>query len=195
MKNIILHFQNISLFCISIASLFSVINYNIYKNNIYFEQLLPIVFIHSIIDFFLTNSIDLKIHHIFVFSIILLNNNNNNVLIEDRFIIIYSLLKTEISSIFYILKYYIPNNTIYATINNLTFYITFLKFRIIDNYLEIFNNNTIDIIINKYLYKNYFIKYYLIISLYGLYILNIYWFFILTKILYKVINKKFITKK
>ena len=125
----------------------------------------------------------------------MLNNNNNNVLIEDRFIIIYSLLKTEISSIFYILKYYIPNNTIYATINNLTFYITFLKFRIIDNYLEIFNNNTIDIIINKYLYKNYFIKYYLIISLYGLYILNIYWFFILTKILYKVINKKFITKK
>jgi hypothetical protein len=191
--------QNISLFGIACSSFCSYLYYNIcstfYENNLGneynkpFDLLLPIVGLHAFADFFLTKSIDLKLHHICIFGIIFYNNYNN-VSQEDRFIFLYPLLKTEISSIFYVLKYWLPQKTMLYNVNTILFYLSFLKLRIYDFYYEIiYNNVSFDIIFKKYSYSNYYLSSILLISCYGLYILNLYWFLIMNKILYKTITK------
>ena len=192
----ILHAQNISLFFISLYSLFSFINYNLQEVNDDkselikpFDALMPIVGTHSIIDLFLTNTNDIRIHHIIILFIIFYNYYND-VKPEDRFLISYPLLKTEISSIFYVLKYWLSKNSSFYTINSLIFYGCFLKFRIIDFYYEVINNNyTLNIIFNKYSGSSSLMSYMLSFSCYGLYLLNIYWFMIINKILFKSISK------
>ena len=153
-----------------------------------FDILFPFVGLHALIDFFLTNSYDLKLHHFFIFGIIFYNYYYN-VSSEYRFIFSYPLLKTEISSIFYVLKYWLPKKTILYNLNSILFYILFFKLRIYDFYYEIiYNNISFDITFQKYSPTNYYLSSILLISCYGLYILNLYWFLILNKILYKTIT-------
>jgi hypothetical protein len=151
---------------------------------------MPIVGCHALIDFFATSSYSLKLHHLCIFGIILYNYYYN-VLSSDRFIFIYPLLKTEISSIFYAAKYYLPKNTFAYTINNLLFYTAFAKFRIWDYYYEIlYLHGPFNMVIQKYSQTDNILSSILILSCYGLYILNIYWFLILNKILYKTVVTK-----
>ena len=190
--------QNISLFIIACSSFLSYLYYNLaplyYENNKGdfnkpFDILLPFVGLHAFTDFFLTNSYDLKLHHLCIFGIIFYNYYCN-VSIEYRFIFLYPLLKTEISSIFYVLKFWLPKKTILYNVNTILFYILFLKLRIYDFYYEIiYNNVSFDIVFQKYSPTNYYISSILLISCYGLYILNLYWFLIMNKILYKTITK------
>ena len=53
---------------------------------------------------------------------------------------LYTLLKTEISSIFYVLKYWLPKKSSIYNINLILFYSSFFKFRILDYYYEIIYN-------------------------------------------------------
>ena len=185
--------QNTSLFIIACSSLFS---YLYYINNGEeedfkkpFHILLPVVGLHAFIDFFLTKSYDLKLHHICIFGVIFYNYYYN-VSPEYRFIFLYSLLKTEISSIFYVLKYWLPKKTIIYNLNTILFYISFFKLRIYNFYYEvIYNHFSFQIIIQKYSSSNYYLSNILFISCYGLFILNLYWFLIMNKILYKMITK------
>jgi len=198
--DLLFNIQNISLFIISVSSLFSCIYYNtlnassdgfnIDKVIIPFDVLMPVVGFHATIDFFITKTYDLKLHHIFVLGIIFYNYYYS-VVPSDRFIFLYPLLKTEISSIFYVLKHWIPKNSYIYNINLLLFFCTFFKFRIYDFYYELINNQQHFIeSINKYYSKtNYFTYYILLVSCFGLFFLNIYWFLILCKIAYKTITK------
>lgn len=195
-----LNIQNVMLFLLSISSLFSFLYYNINSNyftnsagdikNVSkpFDLLMPFVTIHAITDLFLTKSTDLKIHHFSVLGV-LFYNYYYNVSEIDRFPIIYSLLKTEISSIFYVLKYWLPKNTLVSNINTALFYLGFLKFRIIDLYFDLVNSSHVFDIINKYSSSNIILSSLLFSSCYGLYLLNLYWFVIINKILYKGIDK------
>lgn len=154
-----------------------------------FDTLIPFVGLHAFTDFFLTNSYDLKIHHLCIIGIIFYNYYYN-VSTEDRFIFLYPLLKTEISSIFYVLKYWLPKKTILYNVNTILFYMLFLKLRIYDFYYEIiYNNISFDIVFQRYSPTNYYLSSILLISCYGLYILNLYWFLIMNKILYKTITQ------
>jgi hypothetical protein len=199
--------QNFCLFIISCCSFFSYLYYNInilWYGNIEngcegeylpsqftkpFDLLLPIVGLHAFTDFFITKSYDLKLHHLCILGIIFYNNYYN-VSSEYRFLFLYPLLKTEISSIFYVLKYWLPKKTIIYNVNIILFYLSFAKFRIYDFYYEIiYNNVSFDIVFQKYSQSNYFLSSILLISCYVLYILNLYWFLILNKILYKTITK------
>jgi hypothetical protein len=128
--------QNIAIFTIAVSSLFSYLYYNTkliwYTTNessvagadvsnvggdigsssdftYMYDMLLPVVGFHAIIDFFLTKSYDLKIHHLFIFGVIFYGQYYN-VESRDRFIILYPFVNTEISSIFYVLKYWLPKN-------------------------------------------------------------------------------------
>jgi len=102
----------------------------------------------------------------------------------------YPLLKTEISSIFYVLKYWLPTKSIIYNINAILFYISFFKLRIFDFYYEvIYNNSKFEIIFENYSQTNYLLSSILLISCYGLYLLNLYWFLIINKIVYKEIAK------
>jgi len=192
--------QNISLFFIACSSLFSYLYYNLaplWCGNIEgggdfttpFDLLVPIVGLHAFIDFFLTNSYDLKLHHLCIFGVIFYNYYYN-VSIEYRFIFLYPLLKTEISSIFYVLKYWLPKNTILYNINTILFYISFVKLRIYDFYYEIiYKNSSFTTVFQVYSPTNYYLSSILLVSCYGLYILNLYWFSIMNKILYKTFTK------
>ena len=154
-----------------------------------FDILLPFVGLHAFTDFFITNSYDLKFHHLCIFGIIFYNYYYN-VSTEYRFIFLYPLLKTEISSIFYVLKFWLPKKTILYNVNTILFYISFVKLRIYDFYYEIiYNNISFNIVFQRYSMSNYYLSSILLISCYGLYILNLYWFLIMNKILYKTITK------
>lgn len=193
--------NNISVFIIASLCFLLCLYYNLihswYENNNnmnknltkLFDLLIPVVGLHAAWDFFLTKSYDLKIHHLCIFGIIFCNCYYN-VSIEYRFIFLYPLLKTEISSFFYVLKYWIPKETILYNVNIILFYISFLKLRIYDFYYEIiYNNISFNIVFDKYSQSNYYLSYIFLISCYGLYILNLYWFLIMNKIIYKTISK------
>ena len=191
--------QNVSLFAISVSSLFSYIYYNshllwygnaIGGGDIWFERLFPLVGIHATVDFFLTKNTDLRLHHACIFGI-LFYNSYYSVSAESRFPFLYPLLKTEISSLFYVLKYWLPPKSPFYGINSLLFYIAFYKFRIWDFYSGIIHNHTtLSTVFNRYSGSNAVMSAVLSASCYGLYILNLYWFLILNKILYKQIVKR-----
>ena len=150
--------QNISLFGISISVFFQCLFYNIksnydenYKNNTTsFDVFVPLVGIHAFVDLFITKSNDLKLHHVFILSI-LFYNYYYGVVSEDKFNIVYTLLKTEISSIFYVLKYWLPKSTNVYFVNNLLFYFFFFKFRIYDFYHGLITNHyQFELLFEKY---------------------------------------------
>lgn len=204
--------QNSSLFIISIVAFLSYLNYNlqpIWYQNIDnevidnfgggafskpYDILLPFVVVHASIDFFINKSYDLKLHHLCVIGIYFYNMYNN-VSTEYRFMFLYPLLNTEISSIFYVLKFWLPNKSFIYNLNTILFYLSFFKFRIYDFYYKIIQNNfCFYTIFQKYSNSDYS-SYVLLLSCYILYILNIYWFLIMNKILYKIFAKNINTDK
>jgi hypothetical protein len=229
MDDIILNIQNITVFGISIYSIYCCVNYYLitgqtiniltpllggeggfpdvftdttpsddiqncdsYNKSSFikpFDYLFICVQIYAFIDLFLVKTNDLIIHHLCIFGMKFYNWYNN---VDDvnRFLFGYSLLKTEISSIFLVLKYWIPEKTYAHTINALLLYVSFFKFRIFDMYNEIIHGNYVfDIVLNKYTPDSPVISGVLYVSVYGLYLLNAYWFLIMTKILYKQLCK------
>ena len=193
----ILDIQNTSLFIIACSSFTCYLYYNLapvfYGNDGEytkpFHMLLPFVGLHAVIDFFINKSYDIKFHHFCIFGI-MLYDIYYNISLEDRFIFLYPLLKTEISSIFYVLKEWLPKKTVLYNINSLLFLVSFIKFRLYDYYYEIiYNNIYFDIIFQKYSPHNYYLPAISLASCYGLYILNLYWFSIIIKILYKTMVK------
>jgi hypothetical protein len=199
-SDLILNIQNVSLFIISMSSFFACVNYNMHdmsyddgtlldKVVMPFDLLLPVVGLHATIDFFVTKSYDIKLHHIFVLGIIFYNYYNN-VSVADRFLFLYPLLKTEISSFFYVLKYWLPKNSLISNINMLLFYGAFLKLRIYDYFYELINNqHPFHVLNTNYYQTNYYTYPILVVSCWGLYLLNVYWFLIMNKIVYKNIAK------
>jgi hypothetical protein len=197
--------QNILPFLISVFCLYSCVSYynNCYNKTLYeintnccnktqlLERGMYLVCIQVFIDLFIKKSYAMKLHHIFVLSF-LFYNNYYSVSSNDRIILLFPLIKTEISSVFLIFKKWIPENTIVHHINSTLFFVTFFKFRIIDFYNQIlYNNIHYNYIVDKYSKKNIFMSMFLLFSLYGLYILNIYWFLIINKIIFKKLFSQF----
>jgi len=183
--NTILHIKNITLFGICIIASYMCINFNVTNNCDIFKNIHPILGVFFLIDLFFTKSNDIFIHHIISLCILLygfiLTVENN-----DKCILNYTLINTEMSTIFLILKCYINKNSKWYHINNGIFYLLFFKFRLIDYYNNVIRyDSTLYLIINKYTPNNYLGTGILLVSSYGLYILNLYWFLIMNKILFK----------
>jgi hypothetical protein len=176
-------------------SVSGIIAYNIYlcnyvsKNNI--NNSLILLNIYFIIDFFICR-IDIKIHHVLIL-LLMLFNYYYDVATSDSYIIILALYKTEYSTTFLsienILKYNKKIQTYISPINKLLFFITFVKFRIYDLYNNVIINPDFYYQMDKYTTTT-FSKLFLYTSIYGFYILNLYWVLIICKITIKsVINK------
>jgi hypothetical protein len=129
--------------------------------------------IYSFVDLFMTKSYESRIHHIFTLT---LCNHYYTISLDTKVAVVYPLLHTEISSIFYILKFWLQPDTNVYNINLLVFYLTFFKFRIFDFYNLIYKNHS-------------FISSYILYSSIGLFAMNMYWFTIMNKMLYKLISK------
>ena len=181
--------QNASLFAIASWALFSRVYHNFTNSAAPFEALRPIVGVHAVLDLFVNKSRDVKLHHMCILGIFVYNNYYS-VLPEHQFPFLYHFLNTEISSIFYVLKCWLPPNTVVYNLNNAAFYVSFAKFRIFDLYRDVIHNHSpFELTFQEYSHSNPYLSSILLISCYGLYILNLYWFLILNKILYKMAAK------
>lgn len=205
----ILNIQNITLFGIGLYSTYCYLNYYLHTgetSNSFirstdslpnaqnasnyikpFDNLFFFIRIHAGVDIFFVRTIDVKLHHLCILGIYFYNWCITSTAI-DRFIFSSALFKAEISSIFLVLTYWLPENTYAYKVNSLLFYATFWKFRIFDMYNELIKDNcAFDIVINTHTPSSP-LNIVLYVSIYGLYTLNVYWFLLLTKILYEKIS-------
>ena len=180
----------VSLFCISLSSFASYLyyHYSLFVNGpnewgaIPFDVLYKGVAVHTVLDLYYCNTYVMKIHHLFILSI-LFYNEWYQAPIEHRFLFTYPMLKTEISSIFFVLNEWLPKHTNIHHVNSLLFYVSFLKLRVYDYYVDLIQENIVlGEIIRVYSTKLSFVLYF---SVYGLYSLNLYWIFVMNKLVYK----------
>ncbi len=148
----------------------------------YLDFTCKVILFHAIIELFITK-LDIFLHHLCVINLIyykLYYEKNNN---SD--LITISLIKTELSTIFLVFHFYfikIKKNNIIEKINMINDYLFVSSFFILRVYLYFTN-----IIMNKYTYVNLYSDYNyslinhmpLYLSIYGLYILNLYWFYLI----------------
>jgi len=182
-----LHYQNASLFTISLIS-FIFYTYNtIFVVPISNNYIINIILVYCFIDIFFTKSKANLCHHICVLG---LGYYFFNYTLPYNHPVILLVLKTESTSIFLVLKYYINKNSILYTINNATFAILFFKIRIVDQYYNIFDKNSeMYSLIKTNSPDDKFSNSLLIFGVCGLYILNIYWFCLIISATYKIIFK------
>ena len=154
---------------------------------------IPFIFLHFIIDLFFCKS-DIKLHHAFGILIVLFKYYHNVSSADDATIVL-SMYKTEISTFFYVINIYL-NQLSYCPhyiklANQSLFLTTFIKFRIYDYYVDIISNEAMYTTLVKYTNNDLFQNIFLYTGLYGLFALNLYWFIIMCKIMYKPIQKWF----
>lgn len=187
--------QNVSLFIISSYSfsIYCYLNYittpiittNNYDYIQYYDNILPIIAVHAFADLFITKKPDLQFHHLLVLSIFYFNYYYN-ITPEHKYIFIQTLLNTEISSLFLVLKFWLPKKYYIYNFNLGLFYATFFKFRIYNYFYAIVNNlEPFEQLTLNYSVSSEPLYYLFIASCYSLFALNVYWFSILTKILCK----------
>lgn len=188
-KTAINNFQNIISFAIYVT-----MTYYYFTDN--FEPCHNILYAYLAFDVFFAQP-DAILHHICCF-IMLSGKNTYNLTNEEIYIQMKPLIKTEISSIFLVFKLVYENNLpdsikqnrivkVLYHINDLTFVTTFVKTRIWDLLFDAVLNPEIhrrnathaedSILRNLHLYSGF----------YGLYILNLYWFAIICKKMYKTL--------
>jgi len=145
-----------------------------------------IVGLMCLIDFFYIKKRAMIIHHIFVLMMIDYMNTHPDIVIREN--IISVILSTEVSTIFlinnsllsnnYIKQYFLKINcylvTIIKNINSIFFIYTFLYYRIYNYYYYLILDKSTNIVFLKYS-KNIYEFYEIYISIYGLFILNLYW--------------------
>ena len=168
--------------------------YGIYELNNEYKYLPKLLFIYFSIDIFLQDKIEGIIHHIIsLFLSYQFHKIQNDGYLEDVKDIINLGIMMEYSNIFLFLKNILDKINVenmsemtklkhqcYKTITELGFIFCFIRYRIVENYLFLFEDNF------KKLYTifgldSYFI--YLVLIIFTL--LNIYWFIIILKKIYK----------
>ena len=183
-KNV-LKVQNICGFMICMYSLFIYVNTFYKKISInVIDNLLRIILTYTSIDFFVHKSYDVLFHHMTIFGFTIYYNYYTGEP-DDIIIFLHVLINTELSSIFYIFKYWLPEDTIISYINLILFFGTFFKFRIYDYYKILHNHSEFTNLFEK---NSYNLSKIMVTSIYSLFILNLYWFTIIIKISYKMIS-------
>lgn len=148
-----------------------------YLYNISFDLSIPFIILYFGVDIFYC-SLEFKLHHLccllLTYYKITTTFQNNN----DWIPVARAINLTEVSTIFFCLKYFIKD-TFLELPNNTLFLLTFFYFRIYNYFLVMSNPD-------NFTYMNTTNnKYALYIATYGLLTLNIYWATILLKILMK----------
>jgi hypothetical protein len=161
-----------------------------------FEPCQNILFSYLVVDTFFAQP-DSVLHHICCF-IMLSGKNTYNLTNEEIYIQIKPFIKTEISSIFLVFKLFYENNLpdsikqnriakVLYHINDLTFVATFAKTRVWDLLMDAVLNPEIHRRIATHAGDSILYNLHLYSGFYGLYILNLYWFAIICKKMYKVL--------
>ena len=185
-------YKNISSLGICTLCLGACILHLYQKSETVFRILPKIMAGYFIVDLPITSQLDFQIHHATSICILMYTYYYGVDHIEFENIW-YHLMKTEISTIFLIFRYYLPKNTLLYNTNLSIFYVTFTKFRMIDLYVHFVGpSSNIYVVIQKYTPHNPFVSALFISCCYTLYGVNIYWYFIMNQHLYHEITR---TKK
>jgi hypothetical protein len=185
-KTIIIY-KDRALFCVCILSTIACVHYNYTKSHTAITSCLNVISSYCFVDIFFTEAITSKIHHLFaimLFTYLRITNVSS----DDYISIGYLFCKTEISSIFLVLKFWLNKKTVIYNINLALFYLSFMKIRVIDFYGVVSSDSPIYVITEKYSKDNYILTVMFVGSVYGFYILYIYWFIQINMILYKKIR-------
>jgi hypothetical protein len=174
------------------------------SNDIFYYKLCSkIILIYVSIDIFFSKK-DSIFHHIFCYFLCSYITFNNVDLSIDS-IIYKTMLQTETSTIFYMFRLIIDlykneieksrfNKIIkyYSYLNDIIFIILFYKLRINDYFYNVIQNDNMYFLINLYNKNSLIEDVKIFIGIYGLFTLNLYWFMIMFKKLYKqiVVNNK-----
>ncbi len=140
---------------------------------------------------------DLFIHHLLTISTILFNIMHG-MRIEDSTNIYSTFILTELSTIFYIFDFWLvdyngANKYIVKGINALIFATAFTKLRIYDFYYMLVNPETHTALV-KYTDNQLIPTLHIYISIIGLFTLNVFWFSLICKKIYKNIVIRFVPK-
>ena len=141
------------------------------------KSLNNLVLKHSITELVTSKKYDVIIHRVSMACFCLYYRYTS----EDVLVFSSTLLYTEIPTIFYILKEYSKEFTSLYNANYVLLYLTFFKFKIYDFYTIIHNHKEFGLI--KHDYVNI-----AIVLIYMHYIVNLYWFLLMNKDIYRRLN-------
>jgi hypothetical protein len=184
----ITHIQNLVLFTISLSSFTIYLYHNLFNLPINYYNIQKGICLYSLVDLFFTKSKVSKLHHLLTIGVVYYCFYYDVNFIDCNELTCFY-LKTESTSIFLVLKNYINKNSIAYKINILIFYLLFFKIRILDNYNAVVSSGSLLFpIIQKYSSNNIYNSSIIFVSCYGLYIINIYWFGLISHLMYKEIT-------
>lgn len=185
-------YQNIACFSVSLITFVNTIWTNTYQTFHNFS--IPFMLIYFTVDLWFTKKLELQIHH----SLGLIGIAFKwiyNVRPEIDWPATRVLYNTERSSFFLVFKYVIDEYTKHRPkskaltylkrANNAIFFVTFFKYRIYDYSTLIITNPIHYDAMSIYTHNSWFRYVFMNSTFYGLYALNLYWFIIMIKILYK----------
>jgi len=181
-------FANVVSFLISMFSIFALSHYYITNDVFFISSTVNIIFFQLSYDIFLWHSNESALHHFFVilFGTFLYYYEMK---FEDYFFLLIPILATEISTLFLILKTWMEQfdmtKTIWFTINNFLFFVSFFTTRIYLYTFYIIANPQTYSMITKYTGDSIIAKFHVYTGLIGLFCLNVYWFVVMIKILSK----------
>ena len=189
-------YENIASFFTASISLVSLVAYKYFDITTLLQPTTFVVFSYCFVDLFFCKK-DLFIHHLLTLSGIYFCYIHS-VDIEDTKSVYFSIISTELSSLFLILNIWLSDskNTIMKTIKGINYILlisAFVKLRVYDYYYVITNPETYASF-SKYTAGNIINSLHIYSSLFGLFIMNLYWFSIICKMIYKSIIIKYIPK-
>ena len=188
--NKVSHYQNVVLLFIGLYTLFTIINP--VKFGYYDTLTCTIITVFAAIDIFFLEKSDMVIHHI---CILMFAFFRNYFAVYGYYgtVITNQLVKTELSTLFYVFEYWIPKKYFaLRTVNGIIFLTTFFKLRIYDMFYTVAVNEDLYTYIHDTVADHYLIGY---ITSYGafytLYGLNVFWFILILKKMYKALFIKY----
>lgn len=211
----------LSLYCIyilidsqwrNISILDPVGSLEIYSNNNYWidikspNTIMNIIFTHAITDIFFVNT-ELAVHHICIMLFISYKYIYN---VESESVyFVKELISTEVSTLFYVLVYYLKDMKhkldivsvnkksiqkvfhIMETSNLFLFFGSFFYTRIYNYFYTIIMNPNVNVLLHDYYDNNIISSIHIYSGLFGLYLLNLYWFIVMCKKIYKMLFSKY----
>jgi hypothetical protein len=181
--------------CVANLLLSTIVSVNLYyyyyidKNTLYFS--IPFIALHFLLDIFVCTN-DIKLHHLCGLLVIFTKYFYNTLPIQDSSIIIL-IYNFEITTFFYLFKIWFEpfkktKNKILKwiiTSNDIIFFVLFFKIRIFDYYIYAISNPIMYEKLYNYVGDRIFDNILMYSGIYGFFILNMYWFLIMCKILCK----------
>lgn len=189
-------YNHIVSFFTASLSLGSLVAYKYFDNNTLLQPTTYVIFSYCFVDLFFCKK-EMILHHLFTLSAISFTILHNMSIYDSSYIYL-AMMSTELSSLFYIFNYWMSDSKgtfmkIIKSINLILFIVAFTKLRIYDYYYFVTNPETYTIISN-YTGGDIYCSLHAYSGVFGLFIINLYWFSVICKKIYKNVIIQYVPK-